>query len=426
MVNPKDVRKILQAIEEEIFSRSEMDLKDMLSSPSAYVRARAIKLASDREIAVENIETYLEDPSPDVRRNVLSSMAKTGTDPQNLLRALDDPSDIVRSVAVKELVEMSYEDVDLARKIAIDPSRRVRKAFVTALVESGVDDLLTEFDVDPSNDIQALLSAYRGEIDLDEEKLSPLPKKLQKMAFASKLVRKDSDSLAGLVKSLPAYRSAMIKESVIEVIAMFPEELSVPVLRSLVESEDRYISLPALKNYRKIKGYDSLLMSVAERLMDSEDEECRHMGAQYLKGILEPSSVDILRKGLEDPSDRVRALCLETLANLLDYSIEGSVEESLRSTSSRLKKSALRAVKKLKMTNSADLVGRLLTDKKQERPIRILAASVAGSLKLAELSAELEGAISDVSNDGRIRIAAARALARISPDRLCELFGIKL
>ncbi|HOI64930.1 MAG TPA: HEAT repeat domain-containing protein, partial [Mesotoga sp.] len=70
---PKDIRKLLQAIEEEITSRTEMNLKDMLNSPSSYVRARAIKSASDREIIIEDLEAFLEDPSPEVRRSVITS-----------------------------------------------------------------------------------------------------------------------------------------------------------------------------------------------------------------------------------------------------------------------------------------------------------------------------------------------------------------
>lgn len=67
-MNPKDIRKMLQAIEEEIFSRAEMNVKDMLESPSAYVRARAIKSAVERDMKIENIESFLDDPSPDVRK----------------------------------------------------------------------------------------------------------------------------------------------------------------------------------------------------------------------------------------------------------------------------------------------------------------------------------------------------------------------
>ncbi len=420
---PKDIRKLLQAIEEEITSRTEMNLKDMLNSPSSYVRARAIKSASDREIIIEDLEAFLEDPSPEVRRSVITSMSRSGIGQDKILLSLEDPSDTVRSAAVKELIEFGYEDGDLARRVASDPSKKVRKTFVLSLLESGETELLKEFDNDPSNDIQIILSAYRGELELDEERLSALPKRLQKMAFASRMTQRNAQAMSALLESLSKYRSASIKESIIDLISAFPEEIAVPALKKLLDSDDKYISLPSLKVFRKIKGYDSQLLGLAERLMNSEDEECRFYGAQYLKGLQEPSSVEILHQGLEDPSDRVRALSLEALGNLLDHSIENVVEESLRSTSSRLKKGSLRAVKKLRLFNCGDLISRLLKNKKEEAAVRMLAASVTGFLKLEDLAGDLESVIVDLSNDGRLRLAASRAMARINPSRLGELFG---
>ena len=53
----------------------------------------------------------------------------------------------------------------------------------------------------------------------------------------------------------------------------------------------------------------------------------------------------------------------------------------------------------------------------------MLAASVTGFLKLEDLAGDLESVIVDLSNDGRLRLAASRAMARINPSRLGELFG---
>lgn len=422
-MTPKDVRKVLQSIEEEINSRMEFNVKEMLSSPSAYVRARGIRLAAEREIFIDNLETFLEDPSPEVRRSVVVSMGKFGIGLDKIVQALEDPSDIVRSTVVKELVEFGYKDSDLSKRVACDPSKKVRKTFVLALLETDEMESLKEFYNDPSNDIQVILAAHRGELELDEASLSALSKKLQKMAFAAKLTRRNDESLTELLKQLSNYQSALIRESIIELIGTFPEEIAAGQLKKLVESTDKYISLPALKAYRKLKGYDTELIPIAERLMDSEDEECRYHGVQYLKGLGEPSVAESLRQGLDDPSDRVRALAIEGLANLLDYSLDAVVEDSLKSTSSRLKKAALRAVKKLKFNGFDDLISRLLSNKKEENPTRILAASTVGALKLESLSVELERVIGDLTNNGRLRLAASRALARINPSRLGEIFG---
>jgi len=422
-MNPKEIRKMLQAIEEEIFSRAEMNLKEMLDSPSAYVRARAVKSASDREMKIENIESFLEDPSPEVRKNAVASMAKAGEGRDTILKALDDPSDLVRSTTVKELTEFGYEDEELARRIAADPSKKVRKTFVIALVEAGESELLKEFEEDPSNDIRRILAAFNGELELKEEELSSLSRKFQKIALLSKLGQRNSSTAERMLVLLKDFRAANIKQTLVETFESFPEEISLPALRKLIESEDRTVAIAALKTFRKIKGYDVSLLNAAERFMDSEDEEMRFVGAQYVKGLIEPSAVEILHAGLEDPSDRVRAVCIEALANLMDHSIEDVIDESLRSTSSRLKKASLRAIKKLKTIDTGDHIGRILSNGKEELQTRILASSVAGLLKLDGLLPHLEGIVLDASNESRLKLASARAMARINPSRLADLFG---
>ncbi len=422
-MNPKEIRRMLQAIEEEIFSRAEMNLKEMLDSPSAYVRARAVKSASDREMKIENIESFLEDPSPEVRKNAVASMAKAGEGRDTILKALDDPSDLVRSTTVKELTEFGYEDEELARRIAADPSKKVRKTFVIALAEAGESELLKEFDEDPSNDIRRILAAFNGELELKEEELSSLSRKFQKIALLSKLGQRNSGTAERMLVLLKDFRAANIKQTLVETFESFPEEISLPALRKLIESEDRTVAIAALKTYRKIKGYDVSLLQAAERFMNSEDEEMRFVGAQYVKGLVEPSAVEILHAGLEDPSDRVRAVCIEALANLMDHSIVDVIDESLRSTSSRLKKASLRAIKKLKIIDTGDHVGRILSNRKEELQTRILASSVAGFLKLDGFLPNLEGIVLDASNESRLRLASARAVARINPSRLADLFG---
>jgi HEAT repeat protein len=372
---------------------------------------------------IENIESFLEDPSPEVRKNAVASMAKAGEGRDTILKALDDPSDLVRSTTVKELTEFGYEDEELARRIAADPSKKVRKTFVIALVEAGESELLKEFEEDPSNDIRRILAAFNGELELKEEELSSLSRKFQKIALLSKLGQRNSSTAERMLVLLKDFRAANIKQTLVETFESFPEEISLPALRKLIESEDRTVAIAALKTFRKIKGYDVSLLNAAERFMDSEDEEMRFVGAQYVKGLIEPSAVEILHAGLEDPSDRVRAVCIEALANLMDHSIEDVIDESLRSTSSRLKKASLRAIKKLKTIDTGDHIGRILSNRKEELQTRILASSVAGLLKLDGLLPHLEGIVLDASNESRLRLASARAMARINPSRLADLFG---
>lgn len=109
---------------------------------------------------------------------------------------------------------------------------------------------------------------------------------------------------------------------------------------------------------------------------------------------------------------------------MLDYSLEEIVDRSLTSTSTRLKKAALRATKKLKLTSVEDRVVHILGSIKEENSLRILAVSVAGYLKYESAIPQLVRIVQTPETSGKLRLAAARALARVSPRQLLELFGV--
>ena len=70
------------------------------------------------------------------------------------------------------------------------------------LAEAGESELLQEFNGDPSTDVRRILSAYNGELQLDEEVLSSLSGKFRNLLFIQgsvnwiRLFRK----LLGLIK----------------------------------------------------------------------------------------------------------------------------------------------------------------------------------------------------------------------------------
>ena len=58
-MNQKISERCFRLLRRRFFSRAEMNVKDMLKSPSAYVRARAIKSAAERDMKIENISLFL-------------------------------------------------------------------------------------------------------------------------------------------------------------------------------------------------------------------------------------------------------------------------------------------------------------------------------------------------------------------------------
>jgi len=421
----KELRMILNALEDEIQGRKELHLSEMLKSPSAFIRAKAIRESATSEVVLEDVEKYLEDESPAVRKAAIEYLAKTGTDDMAIVRALEDPSETVRTTAVRYIVELGLLDDELKEKIAKEPSQRVRKAFVETMIKTDASfEELKTFENDPSNEIKTMLEVYKGHIPLEEQAMLKLPKKLRKVAIALKVQKIGEKESELLWEKINEFSHPELKTACIEILGKFPPEMVSDKLRKLMDSEDPKIAVAATRVYGKELGYDESLLGIAEKFIDSVDEELRLMGARILKKLSEPAMVDVLRNALNDPSDKVRATVIDALASMLDYSIEEDVKIALLSTSTRLKKSGLRATKRLKLLTLGDHVVRIIANKKEERSVRILAVGVAGFLKITDALVELEKIINTTTNDGKLRLSAAKAMARIAPQRLLELFNM--
>ncbi|AKI98014.1 HEAT repeat domain-containing protein [Kosmotoga pacifica] len=423
----KAIKQIIDGIQSEIEGRVEYNIKEMLKSPSAFIRSKAMKELAVSGISVtrDQIEKYLEDPSYAVRKAAVELLGKRGVADELLISMLDDPNENVRATAIGFIVELGLLTDELMESISKDPSSKVRKALVEGLIKQGVElEELKAFEGDPSNDIRELLKVYSGKVSLDETELALLPKKLQKIAFASAIKGRDSKALNTLMSTINGFNTPSLKGIAVELLGTFPEELSRDALINLANSEDRTIALAAVKTYGKAFGYASELLPIAENFIQSPDEEKRVIGAQIFKRLMEPSTVELLRKNLDDPSDKVRSVIIEALGNMLDYSLEEVVTESLTSTSARLKKAALRATKKLKLTSVEDKVVSIFASIKEENSLRILAVSVTGYLKYESAIPHLVKIIQTPEASGKLRLAAAKALARIAPQQLLELFGV--
>ncbi|OAA30031.1 hypothetical protein AT15_00520 [Kosmotoga arenicorallina S304] len=423
----KDIKKVLDSIQSEIEGREEYNVKEMLQSPSAFIRSKAIKELSASNISVDRqqLESFLEDPSYSVRKAAVELLGKRGIDDELLVSMLDDPNETVRSTAVKYLTELGLLTEELTEKISKDPSSKVRKALVEGLIDQGAElEELKAFENDPGNDIREILKVFMGQVPLEETELLLLPKRLQKIALASAVKVKDTRAMNLLVEKVKTFNTPTLKAIAIEYLGTFPEEIAKDTLMNFVKSDDKTVSIAAVKTYGKAFGYGSELLPYAESFVRDPDEEKRIIGAQILKRLMEPSTVDLLRENLNDPSDRVRSVIIEALGNMLDYSLEEVVDRSLASTSTRLKKAALRATKKLKLTSVESGVVNILGSIKEENSLRILAVSVAGYLKYESAIPQLARIIQTPEASGKLRLAAARALARIAPQQLLELFGI--
>ncbi|MFW6119581.1 MAG: HEAT repeat domain-containing protein [Petrotogales bacterium] len=420
------MRQIINSLEDEIIGRKEVILREMIDSKSSAVRSRALREIASSGLLINEInqDEFFEEPAPEVRKAFVRVLSELGSNMELAEIALKDPVESVRAVAAKAYAENGQVEESEIKKIFEDPSKRVRKAFLKALIKNEIDpDEIAFISSDPSNELQNIYNAYKGQLELDESIVSNLPKTLQRLLLENNFKTKNDESCDEVVKLInnskfPAYKSLLV-----EFIGTFPEEIAQRNLEKLMKNEDSIISLTAIKTYMKNFDYGSELLPLAETLMEESDEEKRYLATKIFKRVKEPSTVDILRGNLDDPSDRVRATIIETLGSMMDYTLEHDIRFALNSTSSKLKKAALKATKKLKLSDVSDGIANIVENRKESLSVQKMAVSVAGFLRIYEALPALEKILLDQYADASLRLSCAKSVARISASRLEELLG---
>jgi HEAT repeat protein len=421
----KEIKKVLLYIEDEINNMKKINIDEMLLSKTQQLKSRGLKMSIENEVHINNIDKYLNDSSPFVRASAIEAYVNQEGIDEKIIQLLDDPSEKVRSVAVKFITLSGSANKELKEKISSDQSSKVRKMYIETLIDESIsEDELKPFENDPNKMIQDLANAFLGNFEITEENLSSLNKKLKKIAIIKKLKNFDENDIEYLQELLNKYRDLSNIESIIEAISLFPEDLAKNKLKEIIRDGSGKKRIFALKQMKKNIGYDNELIPTAEKLINSKDEDERVLGVQIFKSLKEPSTADDLRKLLKDPSEKVRSSAIDTLSSMMDYMVEDEVEDALNSTSTLLKKSALRAVKKLKLQDFESEILNLAFNHLEENATRIIAVGLCGFFKYNSAIENLEKIISERNSDGKLKLISAKALARIAPERLIEIYGV--
>ena len=421
----KEIKKVLLYIEDEINNMKKINIDEMLLSKSQQLKSKGLKMSMENEVFINNLEKYLNESSPFVRASAIEVYVNQEGVDERVLEMLDDPSERVRSIAVKFITLSGSADAKLKKKIISDESSKVRKVYIETLIDEGIsEEELKVFENDPNKGIKDLVNAFLGKLEISEENLSPLSKKIKKIAVMKTLKEYDKNDILYLQKLLEEYKDLNNIETIIEVISLFPEDLAKEKLKEIIKNESGKKRIFALKHMKKTIGYDNDLIATSQKLIVSNDEDERVLGVQILKSLKEPSTADEIRTLLKDPSEKVRSSAIDTLASMMDYMVEDNIESALKSTSSMLKKSALRAIKKLKLDSFEGEVLNIAFNHLEENSTRVIAVGLCGFFKYNSSIDNLIKIVSERNSDGKLKLTAAKSLARIAPERLIEIYGV--
>jgi HEAT repeat protein len=165
------------------------------------------------------------------------------------------------------------------------------------------------------------------------------------------------------------------------------------------------------------------VIGVLNSLSQNEIPEIR---VQVLKGfskLNETSTVETIRSMYKDPDEKVRAACVATMTKMLDYYLVELIDELVHDYSKHVRKAIIKAIGRLKIEDAYHYILSTIDNQLEDDSVRKEAMIIASRLKLAEAADVLEKIIKNEYEEFEITNYSARALLRISPERVIELFG---
>jgi HEAT repeat protein len=125
----------------------------------------------------------------------------------------------------------------------------------------------------------------------------------------------------------------------------------------------------------------------------------------------------------KDPDEKVRAACVATMTKMLDYYLVELIDELVHDYSKHVRKAIIKAIGRLKIEDAYHYILSTIDNQLEDDSVRKEAMIIASRLKLAEAADVLEKIIKNEYEEFEITNHSARALLRISPERVIELFG---
>jgi len=421
----KTARELIEIFEQK--TQTEMSIKylEFLDSISPSVRNQGILGLIKLGFFTDKIIELLDDVSPSVRKSALKYFKEMGFkgDIKKISSLLEDPEDSIRAAAIDTLYNITSEELNL-NKYLFDPSPKVRRTAITVLCdeidEESLDLLIDDSDrfvkdfalsikIDRTEDKEVLLEAIEN-----TDNFSIMKKSLLKMMFF------DSDFAVEKINSILKDKNLDLKnrKQISQILKDIPLDVSMNIINDVVEntSNDEMIArlMPMYVNLNEESP--AKVISTLNSHLDSELSSVKLAAVKGFGSLSEPSTADILRQLLADRDEYIRAASIDALSKMLDYSLSETLEDYFEDHSKIVRKSAVKALGKLKIEDVYGLFVKIISEKKEDDSVRKAAINCAGRLKVADAVFTLQSIIKDNIESYSIRNLAARALLRISVD----------
>jgi len=428
----KTARELVSTFEQKRLAKFSVQYEELLTSLSPSVRIQAINGLLKLESHSNKVEELLTDPHPLVRKSAVKYFRENGQsdDYKKLIPLLNDPEEKV----VEEVIPTIYwltSEYDIKPFLDND-SPKIRLATLKTLEEEIEEEKLNQLTNDLNPKVKKLAWMIKTNRSDDLEFL----KKVIKEAKELSLIK------TALIKLLPYDAVFCIREieeaindsnrfslknrrSLLSLIKELPLESAEKIVNHQVEQ----VQDPDLMD-KLVVPYVSLNMEapakvigVLNRLSQSDLPEIR---VQVLKGfskLNETSTVETIRAMVRDTDEKVRATCVVTMSKMLDYHLVELIDELVVDYSKYVRKAIVKAIGRLKIEDSYYHITNTIKNHLEDDAVRKEAMTIAARLKLGEAADVLENIITNEFEDFDINNNAARALLRISPEKVIALLS---
>jgi HEAT repeat protein len=428
----KTARELVSNFEQKRLAKFSVQYEELLTSLSPSVRIQAINGLIKLVIHSNNVEGLLKDPNPLVRKAAVKYYRENGVsdDYKIILPLLDDPEEKV----VEEVIQTIYwltSEYDIKSYLQND-SPKIRYITLKTLEEEIEDERLDKLIEDLNPKVKKLAWMIKTNRSDDPDFLKRVIQEsdeflLIKTALKKLLPYDVSFCIKVIETAIEDSKKYSLKNrrSLLSLIKDIPLEAAEKIINNQVEKvQDPELMDKLIVPYVVINmEAPAKVIGVLNSLSQNEIPEIR---VQVLKGfskLNETSTVETIRSMYKDPDEKVRAACVATMTKMLDYYLVELIDELVHDYSKHVRKAIIKAIGRLKIEDAYHYILSTIDNQLEDDSVRKEAMIIASRLKLAEAADVLEKIIKNEYEEFEITNHSARALLRISPERVIELFG---
>jgi len=428
----KTARELVSNFEQKRLAKFSVQYEELLTSLSPSVRIQAINGLIKLVIHSNNVEGLLKDPNPLVRKAAVKYYRENGVsdDYKIILPLLDDPEEKV----VEEVIQTIYwltSEYDIKSYLQND-SPKIRYITLKTLEEEIEDERLDKLIEDLNPKVKKLAWMIKTNRSDDPDFLKRVIQEsdeflLIKTALKKLLPYDVSFCIKVIETAIEDSKKYSLKNrrSLLSLIKDIPLDAAEKIINNQVEKvQDPELMDKLIVPYVVINmEAPAKVIGVLNSLSQNEIPEIR---VQVLKGfskLNETSTVETIRSMYKDPDEKVRAACVATMTKMLDYYLVELIDELVHDYSKHVRKAIIKAIGRLKIEDAYHYILSTIDNQLEDDSVRKEAMIIASRLKLAEAADVLEKIIKNEYEEFEITNYSARALLRISPERVIELFG---